>query len=253
MTRHYPHRPDVVFAATEYPCSVELVETGHASLGGWPIPSHSSVRVSLDGLWEALAWGWLLERPSVELRPLVERGPDLVRAALDAPPEGGVRLDDMEMWVATALLAGDDALAQRAATYDAPLPTQEGEWPTATVLALVRGDEDAAAAGAAELRAIVAAPTTPPDVAVVLAHVDEVADAVVRRDQDAFGAALVARRAAVARAHRTVQERRSWTAVLDPSAVAFALAAVRRGLVVPAGVDVAPAELLASLGAAREG
>lgn len=243
MTRPYPHRPDVELAEDSYPEDRQFVEEAYADLPRRSTLDNGAVSVTFDVLWDALAWGWLIERPVPELRALITPAADLVRLALGSPAAAEAKLYDTHVWVATALLAGDDEVAARAGALGGA-PAQDAEWFMAGLAALARGDDEAARECAARLRAAVVRPTTAPDVALALEHLGELADAVVDRDQGAFEAALVGRAEAVARAHRTAAGRRSPTGILDPVAIGMAEVATRRGLTVPLGVAVVPVELL---------
>lgn len=253
MTRPYPHRPAVDVAERRFTVAAAGVGRALATVDRRGFAPASVVRAALDPFWEALAWGWLLERPLAELRALVPPAVTLVRAALDRPGDDPRDLWDVERSVTTALLAGDDDAAVRAASLTVAPPAQEADAYPATLAALVRRDDDAAARDAATLRAVADTPTTAPDTVDALAHLGDVADAVLRGDQTALDGALAARAEAVARAHTTEVMRRRWHGVLDRSAVGLALAGSRRGLRVPAGIAVVPAELLAAVRAAGPG
>ncbi|UZN02110.1 hypothetical protein [Cellulomonas sp. S1-8] len=249
MTRPYPHRPDLAFAERRVVHVTQQVARARATVARVGVADLGVVNAGLDGMWEALAWGWLLEHPLDELTALVPQGAALVRSGLDAPHGRPVELADVERWVATALLAGDDDAAERVGALAVPPPAQEADWLPVTLGALVRGDDAAAVDGAARLRDAAAAPGTAPAVAAGLAHLGDLADAVVRRDQSALDDALVARAAAIATTHATTANRRRWTGVLDRPSTGLAIAGVRRGLVVPAGVATVPGELVAAAGA----
>ena len=247
MTRAYAHRPDVAFAEAEYADAVDFVDGSEGLVARKGSIDTDATGVTLDVLWEGLAWGWLTEQPTAELRTLVVRATGVVRAWLDLPRGRPPVLRDVGEMLATVLLAGDlDAAARVAALDVGPSAHDDGEWSTVVLHALVRGEDTAAAEATDRWRAVVAAPTTAPVVAAGYAHLDELAAAVLRADQDAFDAALRARAVAVARLHRTQSARRDWTGVLDRTALALAVVGTLRGLTVPSGVDVVPAELLAA-------
>ncbi|MCC2312770.1 hypothetical protein [Cellulomonas xiejunii] len=248
MTRPYSHRPDVADAGAWYTRAAGEVDRAVDDVARGRTVEIRDVGLALDDLWDALAWGWLTQRPLEELAALVGPAAELVVAWLDAPHGRPVRLRDVELLVATALLAGDGDAARRTAALDVPPPSQDVEWRAAALTGLVRQDDVAADAAVDRLRSIVAAPTTAPVVASWLAHLDELSDAVIRRDQAAFGAALRARAHAVARLHRTAVTRRRSSGLLDWTAIALARVGEQRGLVVPPGVEVVPAELLAAVG-----
>lgn len=249
MTRPYPHRPDVANAEDGYPFAAEGVGRVRATVQRRGYADPGVLASGLDALWEAVAWGWFLERPVEDLRAMLPPAAELVRSGLDSPGGRPAHLRDIGLWVSTALLAGDAPAAARAGAVEVPSPEQEGDWLPFTLAALARGDEAAAADGAARLREAVAAPSTAPEIAEALSHLGDVADAVVRRDQSPLDAALTARADVLAGMYATRARRRLWTGVLDRDSVGLVLAGTRRGLVVPEGVAVVPAELLAGLGA----
>lgn len=250
MTRPYPHRPEVERAAQRYERAVDMLERArdHSVRGAGF--DDDRVRMALDHVWDALAWGWLVERPPTELEAVTVRAVEMLHAGLDVAPGRPLRPHDVEQLVATALLAGDVDAAVRVAARELPPPSGGTDWRAAALAALVRGDDVPAGTAAARLRAVVVDPTTAPGVAGWLEHVDTVVEAVLRRDQAAFDAALAARAQVVARLHRTARMQRRWTGLLDRDAIAIARVAEQRGLVVPSGVPVVPAELLAAVGSA---
>lgn len=250
MTHPHPHRPDVEDAARWYDDAVEMVGLDRDRAARDERLDPGRVRTALDDVWEALAWGWVTQRPPAELEALVVHAVEVLRAGLDTSTGRPLGPLDVERLVTAALLAGDVEAAGRAAARDVPPPVEPVEWRAAALTALVRRDDAAAGAAVERLRAVVADPTTAPFVADWLAHLDEVADAVLRRDQAAFDDALAARARVVARVHRTARMRRRWTGLLDRYAIALARVAEQRGLVVPPDVPVVPAELLAVVGAA---
>lgn len=247
MTRPYPHGPDAEFAEQTYARAARRVELARTAVSRTGSADVGSLQAALDGLWEALAWGWLTERPVEELRALLPPAVELVGEGLRELDDGPPDVFDVERWVCTALLAGDDEVAARAGAMQVQPLDQDGGWLPVTLLALARGDEAAAADGARRMREILAAPTTGPGVVTGFAHLGDLAEAVLRRDQGGFEQTLVARGEAMARYHSTTQLRRRWTGVLDRTAIGLALTGTRRGLVLPEGVPTVPAELLTAL------
>lgn len=137
------------------------------------------------------------------------------------------------------MIAGDRQGALGLAQLAANLPVSEPPNDTVdhtnrVIAALVRDDTDAARAQIEILGDHLHRPATPPDIADGLAHLDEMAAAVLTVDQDALDTAAEQRAAAVARKHGTsLEARRHIWGVFDFSGVALTRLAHAAGLRLP--------------------
>ncbi len=246
MVRPYAHAPEPVWAERRYGTVVreiaavqKTVQQGRVDL--------NLLGSGVDLAWEALAWGWLLERPVDELRGHLQAAVELAQATLSPIHGRGPELADVARLVPTAMVAGDLQLAAALGRWRVPAPADPVDWPPLVVIALVRGDAPTASSANETVRRLVTSPTTPPVARESLAGLAEIADAVMHTDQAGFGSALVARNRAVVATRRTISERQDWRGVLDRDAISLALLGEYRGLVLSADVPTAPATLVQAL------
>lgn len=194
--------------------------------------------------------GSALGEPVDDLRELLRPAIAALHQALDA----GIRHDNFRLglMLPVPLIAGDRRGALGLAELAADLPVSDPPNDTVdhadrVIAALARDDADDAREQIAILHDHLGRPATPPDIADGLAHLDDMAAAVLAVDQDALDVAAEQRAAAVARIHGTsIEARRHVRGVFDFSGVALLRLAHAAGLRLP-DQTVFAAELIRTL------
>lgn len=246
MVRPYAHAPEPAWAERRYGTVVREIAAVQKTTQQGRVDLNL-LGTGVDLAWEALAWGWFLERPLDELRGHLETAVELARVTLSPIHGRAPELVDIARLVPTAMLANDLHLAAALGRWRVPAPAEPVDWAALVLIALVRGDAPTATTANDTLRRLVASPATSPMDRETLAGLAEVADAVMHTDQAAFGTALVARSRAVVATRRTVSERQDWQGVLDRTGIGLMLIGEYRGLVLPPDAATTPAVLVGAL------
>jgi hypothetical protein len=198
-----------------------------------------------------VATRWLFGQSPAETLELFPRGCGIVRIGLDRLP-GPVLTGAAERWLGLPALIGDEELTRAVADRflapgsleEAP-PFQPQEAARARVLAAVRtGHDDRAAELLAALRQL-GPRDAPPILVEADAARDELAAAVLARDQAGVNAAAAAYSAAWLRfGGRSSSNRADWNFLLNVPALVLMSAVVRRGLTATPGLPDMPVELV---------
>jgi hypothetical protein len=250
MERRYPHRPDTVYLRRRLERAPRLLGIAETTLGEGR-GDIGIVNAGVDDAWESAATRWLFGQSAAEALQLIPRGCAIVRTGLDQMP-GPVLTGAAERWLGLPALVGDEELTRAVADRflapgsleEAP-PFQPQEAARARVLAAVRtGQDERAAELLAELRQL-GPRDAPPILVEADAARDELAAAVLARDQVGVDAAAAAYSAAWLRfGGRSLSNRADWDFLLSVPALVLMSAAVRRGLTATPGLPDVPDELV---------